>query len=89
MPDILTAATFDKNTAGLSALAATTSPRVFLFAGETVGAGCFIEYTDDLAVTHVLEGGDIGQLPASLTVTVNTDLQIRTLGTPIFNLVVS
>lgn len=88
MPNITTAATFTKDTAGFGNLKASPRSRVFLFAGSSVGSSTVIQYTDDTGTARTLSDGDITDLPTSIQVDCPGDLQIVTTGTPDFNVTV-
>ena len=88
MPNITTAATFTKDTAGFENLKSSPHTRVFLFAGSSVGTTTEIQYTDDTGTARTLSSGAITTLPTSIHVECPGDLQIVTTGTPNFNVTV-
>lgn len=86
MPAITSSGTYDKSTTGLEGLGATSAPRKFLFAGSTLGATCEVQYIDDAGTGRTLEGGQILDIPTSISVALNANLQVVVTGTPNFNL---
>lgn len=92
MPNITSAGTFTKSSAGFAFLAwpdkntSKEHERVILFAGSTVGTSCLVQYIDDEGVARTLEDGTISTLPDSVVVApIRKDLQIVVTGTPSFN----
>lgn len=92
MPNITSAATYTKDTAGFGFLSykdpktADEKQKVLLFAGSTIGTACSVVYTDDAGVDRTLEGGSVTTLPTSMTIEpMRRDLKIIVTGTPSFN----
>lgn len=92
MPNITSAATYTKDTAGFGFLSykdpktGVAAEKVLLFAGSTVGTACSVVYTDDTGTDRTLEGGSVTTLPTSMTIKPMTkDLKIVVTGTPSFN----
>lgn len=88
MPNITTAATFDKDTQGLSMLRATPGVRYLCFSGSSTGTSTTVQFTDDAGTDAVIPNGTISSLPTFLEVKPGIDLKIVTTGTPNFNVTV-
>ena len=86
MPDISSAGTYTKDTAGYGFLRAQGGGRVLLFAGSSIGTSVDIQYTDDQGTDRTVENGSITVLPTSVYIrSLNQDLKIVVTGTPNFN----
>ena len=88
MPNVTAEGTYNKLSAGCIGLTATPHKRSILFAGSSIGSTCVVQYEDDGGTDRTFEGGDITELPSSITIEANIDVKIVFTGTPNCNFTV-
>lgn len=92
MPDITSAATYDKDTAGFGSLRPNPQKRVLLFGDPKTGVAAIatttVQYKKDNGDWEALENGTISSLPRSITIDMDADLRVVSSGSPNFNLTI-
>lgn len=86
MPDVTQAGTYTKDDPGFEFLSGSFVAKVILFAGNSLGDSCELQYIDDEDTPRTPENGQVLYLPRSVNIGwMRRDLQLVVTGTPDFN----
>lgn len=89
MPDISTADTFTKSTAGFEFLDKCENDRMLIFTegsgGSSIGTSTTIQFKNDVGRWVTIANGSVTEIPQDKYCYVDSELRIVTVGSPDFN----